>query len=81
MLPKRILTGHISLLQEQRFRLITDDGRGFLFTLARSASFQLPELQHLQKSHTRVRVQYSGDPNTVSALVEAVEPIPAHDYP
>jgi hypothetical protein len=27
------LIGHISIVQEQRFRILTDDGRGFLLTL------------------------------------------------
>jgi hypothetical protein len=75
MLAKRSLTGHVSLVQEQRFRLITDDGQGFLFTLARKAPLQLSDLQHLQKSHVRVRVEYTGEPNTKSGVVDAVQPL------
>src|SRR5437773_5256681 len=76
-MPKLTLTGHISLVQEQRFRLITDDGRGFLFTLARKAQLQLSDLQRLQKSHVRVRLEYTGEANTKSGLAEAVQPLTA----
>jgi hypothetical protein len=73
MLTKRSLTGHVSVVQEQRFRLITDDGQGFLLTLARKASLQLSELRRLQKAHVRVRVEYRGEPNTKFAVVDAVQ--------
>jgi hypothetical protein len=74
-MQKHGLIGHISLVQEERFQLVTEDGRGFLFTLGRKASLQISDLQGLQKSHTRVRVEYSGEPNTTSGVVELVQPL------
>jgi hypothetical protein len=67
--------GHISLVQEQRFRLITDDGRGFLLTLGRKADVQLSDLKKLQESHAPVRVEYRGEPNTTSGVAEVVQPV------
>jgi len=75
MQAKQVLVGYISLVQEQRFRLITDDGRGFLFTLERNASVEIADLHKLQKSHERVRVQYTGEPNTISGLVQEIQPL------
>jgi hypothetical protein len=67
--------GHISLVQEERFRLITDDGRGFLFTLGRKADVQVADLQKLRESHAPVRVEYRGEPNTTSGVAEVVETV------
>ena len=70
---ERVVTGYITVVQEGRFRFVTDDGRGLLLTLARDAGVTSSELQQLQKAHTRARIEYSGDSNTISGLAHKVE--------
>lgn len=67
------LRGHISVIQERRFRLVGEDGRSYLFIFDHHALLSLEELQHWQKSRTPVRVEYSGEPNTISGVARAVE--------
>ena len=74
-MSKRYLAGRITAIQEQRFRLATSDGRSFLFTLDRKSRVQLPAVRLLQKSHTPVRVEYSGEPNIDSGIAHSVQPV------
>jgi hypothetical protein len=74
-MQKRYLAGRITVIQEQRFRLATSDGRSFLFTLDRKSPVQLPEVRLLQKFRTPVRVEYSGEPNTACGIAHIVQPL------
>jgi hypothetical protein len=74
-MPKRHLAGRITVIQEERFRLVTSDGRSFLFTLDRKSPVQFPTIRLLQKSNTLVRVEYSGEPNTYSGIAHMIEPL------
>jgi hypothetical protein len=74
-MQNRYLAGWITVIQEARFRLVTDDGRSFLLTLDRKSPVQLPAIRLLQKSHTPVRVEYSGEPNTAH-LVQPLDQWP-----
>lgn len=69
---KHVLSGYISVVQEQRFRLVTDDGRGFLFTLAHDAPLQLSDLSRLQMTHAHVEIEYTGEPNLTSGVAHAI---------
>ena len=71
----RYLAGHITVVQEERFRLTTEDGRSFLFVLDRKSPVQIAAVRRLQKAHTPVRVEYSGEPNTGSGIAQLVEPV------
>src|SRR6476661_3677719 len=71
----RCLVGRITVVQEQRFRLTTNDGRSFLFILDRKSPVQLPAVYRLRGSHTLVRIEYSGEPNTNSGIAHIVQPI------
>ena len=66
------VTGTVLLVQESRFRLLTDDGRGLTFLLAYDASMEPQDLPPL--TDRRVRVDYS-DPEkptvSLNPLVEA----------
>jgi len=64
----RCLAGRITVVQEQRFRLTSDDGRSFLFILDRKSPVQLPAVRCLKESDIPVRVEYSGEPNTGSGI-------------
>ena len=67
-----VVIGHITLIQEQRFRLVSGNGDGFIFTLSRKSSARLSDLQQFLKSHATIRVEYSGAPNTRSGIANAV---------
>jgi len=68
----RVLAGYVTVVQEQRFRLLTDNGRACLFTLGRKSSLQPAALRRIQKSRSRIWIDYSGEPNTASAVVHEI---------
>jgi hypothetical protein len=63
------------MVQESRFRIARDDGRAFLFTLARDANVEPQQLTSLARSGAVVRVDYSGEPNRVSGSARCVQAI------
>jgi hypothetical protein len=65
-------TGHITVVQEQRFRLMTDEGAGLLLTLSHKARASQANLCHYQATNVRVRVTYEGEPNMTSGIARAV---------
>jgi hypothetical protein len=73
----KIATGYIILVQEQRFRLVTDAGRGLLLTLARDAGSSAGDLRRWHQTNTRVRVSYEGEPNLESGVTRLVRPVSA----
>jgi hypothetical protein len=73
------VTGYISVVQEQRFRLITHDGQGLLFTLAHNARPTGGELGHLQAENVHVIVEYTGEPNLDAGVAYAVRPSAVHE--
>jgi formate dehydrogenase major subunit len=68
----RRASGQVRAVQEQRFRLITDDGRGLLLTLAHDAGIDGPALARCAREGARVTVQYEGEPNLDSGVAHAV---------
>ncbi len=69
----KTISGQIITIQEQRFRLVTDDGRGFLFTLT-NGSPTVENLNRWQADGVRVDVEYTGEPNVTSGVAHAVRP-------
>jgi hypothetical protein len=65
-------SGRITIVQESRFRLTADDGRGFLFILARGANVGADDLCRLQASGARVTVAYSGTPGLASCVAHVI---------
>jgi hypothetical protein len=68
------VTGYISVVQEQRFRLITQDGQGLLLTLARNAPLTGSDLSHWQADNVHVVVEYTGVPNLDTGVAHTVQP-------
>jgi hypothetical protein len=62
----RNATGSVLVVQEGRFRLLTDDGRGMVFVLAHDAPIEPQDLPPL--THRRVRVDYDDGPNLVAGV-------------
>jgi hypothetical protein len=72
-LQRKVLIGRITVVQEERIRFVTDDGRGFLFTLARDFNLTDEEIRKLSQAHSRLCLEYSGTPNTVSGLAHEIQ--------
>jgi hypothetical protein len=72
MLKTMTIAGRIIVVQEMRFRIVTDDGRGYLFTLARNANVDTTELRRLHARDTPVRVTYAGQPGLDSCVAKRV---------
>jgi hypothetical protein len=72
---QRHLTGRITVVQEERFRLTTEDGRSFLFVLDRKSRVPISAVRRLQKTQSQVRVEYSGELNTGSGIAQVVQPV------
>ena len=66
------VNGRITIVQESRFRLTADNGRSFLFTLARGANFVPDDLCQLLDSGVRVTIEYSGVPGLDSCAARAL---------
>jgi len=66
--------GHISVVQERRFLLITNNGTGCQLTLAHDATVDIDALRQFAEAHTHVSVEYSGEPGLDSGVAHAVEP-------
>jgi hypothetical protein len=71
----KTVTGRVNLIQEQRFRLILDDGRSFLFTLGHNASMDAGALETVKRKHQRVRVAFTGEPDQASGVARTIQPI------
>jgi formate-dependent nitrite reductase membrane component NrfD len=78
--PRRVergeVVGRITVVQEDRVRLVDDEGRGYLFTVATRRP-SLADLERWRDGALRVRVRYSGTPD-LGARVERIRPL---DHP
>jgi hypothetical protein len=68
----QVARGRIAVVQEQRFRLTTEDGRSLLLTLAHDAAVGAGALCRLRDARTPVEVEYTGEPNLETAVAHAV---------
>lgn len=71
--PTKRITGRINVVQEGRFRLSTDSGRGLLLTLSRNANVTSEDLCRYHEHGARVQVEYEGEPNFASGVALKVE--------
>jgi hypothetical protein len=69
---RRVARGHILLVQEGRFRLLTDEGKGLLLTLSHDANATIADLQRYHREHRHVTVEYSGEANLASGAAHNV---------
>jgi hypothetical protein len=68
-----VAQGYIAVVQEQRFRLITDAGQGLLLTLAHDAPLDDKDLRHIHDANLHVVVEYEGEPNLDSGVAHSVK--------
>ncbi|HEY1267083.1 MAG TPA: hypothetical protein VGH16_07485 [Candidatus Binatia bacterium] len=72
----KTIAGRIAIIQEQRFRLIADNGRGFLFTLPHDSRLTYDDLSRVRDKSQRLVVEYEGEPNTISAVAAKIHLLP-----
>jgi hypothetical protein len=72
---KHTVQGTISIVQEERFRLVTDGGQGLLLTLAENASQDERDLRRFHRQGTHVEVEYIGEPNLDSGVAYQIKPV------
>jgi hypothetical protein len=65
------VTGRITIVQEDRIRVVEGSGRGYLFVVRRRAASHR-ELERWRDERTPVRVRYTGSPDA-GALAERLE--------
>jgi hypothetical protein len=63
------LRGAVTLVQEDRFRLVDDLGRGYLFTLGRGNGVSLGQLHEWCDHGLTVEVEYRGAPDLGAVAV------------
>ncbi len=71
----KTVQGTIVAVQEERFRLVSREGRGYLLTLAKHASTRTRELEDWRKGQMLVEVHYSGQPDLESGVAWEVWPL------
>ena len=69
-----LASGNIIEVEEMRFRLFTDGGKGLLLTLDHNAPVDIDELKRWHELNVRVVVTFKGEPNYESAVVRSIEP-------
>ena len=72
---RHTITGSLIVVQEQRFRLLTDRGQGLLLILAPSAPVQTEDLCRWYAAQMPVTVEYIGEPNLTSGVAYQVRPL------
>lgn len=73
MKKKNQVTGRIILFQEERFRLVDDQGRSFLFDLSHRLPVTQEELSAWIRSRAVIAVSYEGEPETETGVAVALK--------
>jgi hypothetical protein len=74
---RQVVRGKIAIVQEERFRLVADDGRVLLLTMAENVPLEIVDLQRLHLEGTQVEVEYEGEPNVDSGVAYQIRPTQA----
>lgn len=65
--------GIITLVQEGRFKLVTNDGHVMHFVLAHDAAAEPEDLPPLARAQTRVRVGYTRTDRLIAVVAHRIE--------
>ncbi|MBI4410767.1 MAG: hypothetical protein HY561_13745 [Gemmatimonadetes bacterium] len=68
-----VVIGRITVVQEDRVRIVDDEGRGYLLVVRKRAA-SLDELEHWRDGRVRLRVYYTGAPDA-GGLAQAMEAV------
>jgi hypothetical protein len=67
-----VIQGRIVAVQEERFRLISLEGQGYLLTLSKPAAERMDELISWHRSGIPVEIQFIGESNLESGIAVAI---------
>lgn len=70
---KKELVGRIILVQEERFRMVDDKGRSYLFDLSHNSSIKDRDLTDWSRERTRLVVEYEGEPELETGIAVSVK--------
>ncbi len=68
----RELKGHIVVVQEERFRVVDELGRSFLFDLSHSSSIGNEDLLNLNAAKADLIIQYEGEPELETGVAHSI---------
>ena len=71
---RKKMIGRILLVQEERFRILSESGRSYLFGLAHNASVASEDIVHWHNINAHVIVEYEGEPNLEDGIAHSVKP-------
>ncbi len=71
----KTIQGTIVAVQEERFRLVSSEGQGYLLTLAKEAFTSPRELDSWRRANTLVEVRYDGQPNLEDGIAWRIWPV------
>ncbi len=69
---KKELRGHIILVQEERFRMVDEHGRSYLFDLSHKSSVGNEDLLELAANGKDVLIEYEGEPELETGVVHSI---------
>ena len=69
-----LVRGRLIQVQEQRFRVVLDEGQAYLLTLAHDAPIDAAGLRQLMRTGQHVLVDYEGEPGLTSGVAHTVRP-------
>ena len=72
MSAARRARGHLTQVQEQRFRIATDDGPNLLLTLAHDAPQDHADLEQMLSDRAEIVVDFEGEPGLESGVAHGV---------
>ncbi len=73
MSGKKQVRGRIILFQEERIRLVDDQGRSFLLDLSNKLPVTSEKLRDWINAGTKLDVSYEGDPETETGIARSIK--------
>ncbi|MEN6616435.1 MAG: hypothetical protein ABFD12_07745 [Syntrophorhabdus sp.] len=73
--PEKEIVGRVIYVQEERFRMVDQKGRSFLFDLAHNAAVSDEDLVNWERLRTWVAVKYEGEPELESGIARSAKPV------
>ncbi|MHB8110335.1 MAG: hypothetical protein ACYDHW_09925 [Syntrophorhabdaceae bacterium] len=73
--PEKEIVGRVIYVQEERFRMVDQKGRSFLFDLAHNAPVSDKDLINWSRSNTSLVVGYEGEPELESGIARSIRTV------
>lgn len=70
---KKEVVGRVILVQEERFRMVDEKGKSYLFDLSHNSSIRDKDLTDWSRTKTWLVVEYEGEPELESGIAVSVK--------